>query len=256
VSRGLVTEATERGAARQAFLGAVAELGAAGPLGALRELLARGPWPAPGGNVWQFPRWGDPDEAARLRPGARKLYDWGTARGLFFGLPADLSPLQAANLARWGRRWHLAADWVLNQAALTLWQWTTMPKLAEDPPRWGLLAPIAYFTGTPPEQRRLTVGWEPDVEPRQAAEARIMAEVARWLDEIEAASRRAGWRDAPARRIRGGRRPGWEMNALARYQCLRESQSQLAGRFAMTRQAVALAIEKAAAALPLPLRRP
>ncbi|MEP0773483.1 MAG: hypothetical protein HRF46_03855 [Acidobacteriota bacterium] len=197
-------------------LGAVARLGAAGPLGALPELLPRGPWRDVGAPD-------DPEEVARLRPGAASAYRWAAARGLLY--PLDVAPLRAANLARWARRWNLGAPWLLRAGLDLLRGWEADPRAAEALDLTPALRGVGYFT---PSAR---------------------------LDPITGAvAVPEGWELATptrARRVSVGKR----FEVLAHYQCAGASVRRLAAELAVDRAALRLHLRDLAAAAALPLRR-
>ena len=168
--------------------------------------------------------------------------------------PADAPPLER-ELVKWAERFHLAEPWAVTAALATLGLWC----------RGGPSRHLVTYVGGAPENPfslfsyegpGWLVRWQTRTEAAEAIRADFEAALSGYLDKVEEQARAAGW-ESTSRKLDTKRREagsathfGW----LARYQCGREKQTDIAARANVSASSVSDAVRSTAALVGLRLR--
>jgi len=201
-----------------------------------------------------------------LRDGGE--FSYAVLRQFASGMPSARRTL--VSLSAWAEQYRLCADWCLDIALYTLYQWQAAtvngsgaavgmwfyPPLSLQPradhPGFVFQVGGLAFPPSPHGQlrRSSTAAYEPLFETRAAAQQRILEtfeeQLARYLDEVEqlAASPRAS--------THGLRQFAW----LARYQCLNEDFAEISRQEQLHAESVAEPARQLAKLIGLDLRKP
>lgn len=134
----------------------------------------------------------------------------------------------------WAARFNLRDEWILNLALEYL-----CPIWSEQ---------LAFRPVAKSDLRVLLIGWDPTVETRAQASARMHERVEAYLDQVEKRAVDDGLERTPERR------QPLQLSWLARYQVCRWSRNRIAGAAGTDRAAVVRAINSWAKFLGLTLR--
>ncbi|NPV52636.1 MAG: hypothetical protein HPY71_03830 [Firmicutes bacterium] len=133
-----------------------------------------------------------------------------------------------AALDAWMQKFHIKADWILEQALDTMSLWRQYPPVLKwEPLEWGIIAlgPAEWYP-VPKEEQRLIFhsdGWHIDIETRGQARDRLMSEFKAYLEEylnyVEAIAGGRGWTRTFEKRGRSARgKPDLHFEWLVRHQ--------------------------------------
>lgn len=176
----------------------------------------------------------------------------------FSGMVNPIDPVDRALegwINEWLKRWNLP-EWMSEQAEMTLWFWVQNPKYANDEPlEWGIMgvSPATFCFPSEPLTIDQQYNWDVHFETKEAARERILADLARRVDEYLDRTAEAAT-NAGLMKTKDLRQP-LHFEWLVRYQVQGWSQDRIALEYDVGKDTVNKALHDKAKALGIELRR-